>query len=615
MNLRRLALFIIFLLSSAYAQVNYQSFETPVYLPDGQEFKTWHNRTEYSKTYHVAVNHPDASDANPGSADKPFRTIGQAAAVLQPGERVIIHSGIYRETIVPSRGGIADDKMISYEAASGESVVIKGSAILPSQWSPSRNPAQYSQKLWMIDLPASIFPGENTFAMQNANAADIEIMPWAAEWVGRPPYTLSRGLVFQNNQRLRELVSYEDLVHIPGAFWVDSTGTRLHIHPYQRQNPNEAIMEVTVRQHLFKPALTDLGFIQVKGLTFMHVGNGFPRTGTGALFSMGGHHWRIENNDFSGINSVAVEIGLRTVESADRNKNRADWQRLQENPGYTIVRGNVISDCGTGGVQGYVHRHTLVEDNHFYNIGWQDVERYWECAAVKLLATTNTIVRRNLIHDSQAGSAIWLDWDIRNSRITQNTVYDMVMCCNGALFIEAGQVPNSIDNNILWDIDGVPIYTGDTDSLWVAYNLIGNASGPGILSKVGTNRMLNGRKLTSKNNRFVKNIFITNRPMVIEDPDNFADENIFLSDFNLKEWQSDKFGVTSQQRSMTAVFQKSQHLLEINFDRPLPATSLIPFCETDFLNRQRNSATIAGPFQTLTVNSIKFNIDPRKRAD
>ncbi|MBN1998535.1 right-handed parallel beta-helix repeat-containing protein, partial [candidate division KSB1 bacterium] len=469
-------------------------------LPDGKEMVVWQNETLFTKTLVINQNHPKASDSNPGTEELPFRSINAAAQIVQPGERIVIHEGIYREKIVPKRGGKGPDSMISYLAFPGDSVVIKGSRIV-QQWVRSKNPAQFSQKLWMKVLADSIFPEENPFALQNASVADIEIMPWAAEWAGRVPYTLRRGMVFQNGEHLVQLSTYEDLPRVPGSFWVDSTGFVLHVHPFKSIDPNTQVMEVTVLQHLFKPDTTDLGYIQIKGLTFTHAGNGLPRTGTGAVFTNGGHHWLIEDNFVSQVNSVGIEIGARSIETSDRERNRADGRRAEASPGGTIVRHNVISWCGTGGVQGYVNKSSLVENNHFYNIGWQDVERYWECAAVKLLKCTDTVVRRNLIHDIMAGSAVWLDWDNKNCRITQNTVYDLDMCCNGALFIEASREPNLIDHNILWDIRGVGIYGGDSDELIIAHNLIGPCTRPGVLLQVATDRVLRGRPFTSRRNR------------------------------------------------------------------------------------------------------------------
>ena len=59
-----------------------------VVLPDGTLFPFWDDRTAYRKIYHVAGRNPQASDANPGTQEKPFKTINRAADVLEPGEKV-----------------------------------------------------------------------------------------------------------------------------------------------------------------------------------------------------------------------------------------------------------------------------------------------------------------------------------------------------------------------------------------------------------------------------------------------------------------------------------------------------------------------------------------------
>ncbi len=45
----------------------------PVNMPDGQVFQTWEVKPVYAKTYHVDVEHPDASDEGPGSREHPFK--------------------------------------------------------------------------------------------------------------------------------------------------------------------------------------------------------------------------------------------------------------------------------------------------------------------------------------------------------------------------------------------------------------------------------------------------------------------------------------------------------------------------------------------------------------
>ena len=98
-------------------------------MPDGATFELWEDTTKYEKVYHVACLRPDASDDNPGTEDRPFATIGRAAMLLQPGEKAIVHEGVYRESIRPARGGEGPEHMIAYEAAGGETVRIKGSEI------------------------------------------------------------------------------------------------------------------------------------------------------------------------------------------------------------------------------------------------------------------------------------------------------------------------------------------------------------------------------------------------------------------------------------------------------------------------------------------------------
>src|SRR5439155_16617643 len=109
----------------------------PVFLPDGSEFKTWEVPLHFSKTYYVDQANPRASDDNSGTQDLPFKTINRAAQVLRPGERVVVGAGVYREWVCPARGGTDPEHMISYEAAPGAKVVIKGSEILRAKWTQS----------------------------------------------------------------------------------------------------------------------------------------------------------------------------------------------------------------------------------------------------------------------------------------------------------------------------------------------------------------------------------------------------------------------------------------------------------------------------------------------
>lgn len=246
------------------------------------------------------------------------------------------------------------------------------------------------------------------------------------------PYTLPRGLIFQDGRRLTQLANYEDLVHIPGSYWVDQEENELHVHPFGSYDPDTSTFEVTVQQHLFTPKERGLDYIKVEGFIFEHAGNGFPRVGTGAIFVNGGHHWIIEDNVVRQVNSVGTEVGARFNEQTVATD--AENQQVANHLGGFVIRGNTVTHTGTGGIQGHTMRKSSVTQNHIHHVGWQDVEQYWECAAIKLLTSENMVVSRNRIHHIESAAGIWLDWDNRNSRATRNVLYAIAPNHNGGSF-------------------------------------------------------------------------------------------------------------------------------------------------------------------------------------
>ena len=58
------------------------------------------------------------------------------------------------------------------------------------------------------------------------------------------------------------------------------------------------------------------------------------------------------------------------------------------------------------GIQGHNVSNSLIFNNHLHHIGWQNVERYWECAAIKILMVRNSLATDNIIHDIEGASAI-----------------------------------------------------------------------------------------------------------------------------------------------------------------------------------------------------------------
>ncbi|MEM6376748.1 MAG: right-handed parallel beta-helix repeat-containing protein, partial [Bacteroidota bacterium] len=525
-------------------------------LPGDLSFKRWEDQTAYQKTYHVSQNHPKASDQNPGTLAAPLKSISKAAELAKAGEKIIIHSGVYREQIRPKNGGTGPKAMISYEAAKGEKVTISGSVMVDGTWESSTHPngTLYSLNNWQIPLTEALEESQgNPFLIPNTTDYQMEVMNWATHLTGTVPYTLKRGMVFQDKKRLIQLSSYADLARIDGAFWVDTARALLHINPYGFVNPNETSFEVTQHEQLFVPEYVGTPYLKIKGLHFEHAGNGFMRTGVGAIFNKGGHHWIIEENEISGINSVALEIGMRFTEERDIT---AEEKALsQTTPGGHLVRKNTIHNCGTGGIQGLRNTDVLVEENHLYNIGWQDTENYWECAAIKLLVCRRTLVQKNRIHDIMAANAVWLDWDNENCRVTKNLIYDMQPAMGGAIYVEASRsTPNWIDNNILYKISNIAISVYDSDYTVTFNNLIAKAELPYISKVNTTGRKVDGRLLTSENNELWHNIFYHNKQAPSrESESNQAHYNLFVGE-SFKDFEKEAWGKGNFQMELDLKF-------------------------------------------------------------
>ncbi|MCR9065116.1 MAG: right-handed parallel beta-helix repeat-containing protein [Cytophagales bacterium] len=576
----------------------------------------WKNTTQYSKVYVVNQKHPKASDNNAGTEDAPFKTINKAAQVVKAGEKVLIHAGVYKETVKPLHGGSSESKMIAYEAANDGEVIIKGSKVINQPWiqrsiytDAARDTSRsytWSRKTWMVTLDDSFFSDDYfPLKLMNIEPDEYPMMPWAEGVKEITPYNITRALVFQNGKRMTQLAAYGDLARVPGSFWVDKDQKTVHIHGFDGGNPNSSLVEVGIAEHLFIPQRIGLNYIQLKGLTFEHCANGFLRTSTGAVTALGGHHWIFENNIFRQMNSSALEFGYYAFEEIDTHPlNVKSPRRKPDAVGGMIVRNNMISDCGTAGMRSYVVHDALIEGNHIYNCGWQDAENYWEVAGIKILNVTNSLIRRNYIHNITGGNAIWLDWDNNGSRVSQNIIHD-ISTVQGSIFVEASQYPNMIDNNFIWNVDGNGVYVNDSDSVKVYHNLIANFSGNAVHGVAPTNRSLNGKKLVSENHHVANNIFINGRASHIS-KSSIQENNLYVNSTQPNLFSTEALHEAGERISSSQQFGYGSFVCEglyfnWTFTEKIPLVPRLKGVDFDLKNNLKSKAlTFPGPFNNLT---------------
>ncbi len=75
---------------------------------------------EYPNVYYVDPRHPGASDEGFGYAGAPLKTVAKACALARTGETIVLHGGVYRETIVPQVDGV------HFRVLKGKKVTVSG---------------------------------------------------------------------------------------------------------------------------------------------------------------------------------------------------------------------------------------------------------------------------------------------------------------------------------------------------------------------------------------------------------------------------------------------------------------------------------------------------------
>ncbi len=114
---------------------------------------------------------PNGSDDNPGTIDRPFKTVQKCADLIQPGETCWLRKGTYRETIQPRVSGTRE-KPIVFAAYKNEQVTISGVEIV-KDWSSHRG------SIYRSDVSLPINDYSDTGFLANQIFVNGEMMPEA----------------------------------------------------------------------------------------------------------------------------------------------------------------------------------------------------------------------------------------------------------------------------------------------------------------------------------------------------------------------------------------------------------------------------------------------------
>ncbi|MFD6142435.1 right-handed parallel beta-helix repeat-containing protein [Promicromonospora sp. NPDC060271] len=418
--------------------------------------------------YHVATTGSDTAD---GSEESPLRTISRAAGLAQPGDTVRVHAGEYREWVKPARGGLSDQRRITYEAADGEHVVIKGSERVTT-WTHDGG------GVWRVEIPNVLFGDFNPFA--ETVDGDWIVPPVTGERAhlgevylnGRSFYEVhDRGAVDDPDRRTEATDGWtgtSELLPDPDRtryVWFAEVGTETTTiwANFQDADPNDELAEINVRRSVFYPTQHHLDYITVRGFELAQAATPWaPPTADqpGLIGPNWAKGWIIEDNTIHDAKCSAISLGKEASTGQNYSTLRGDkpgyqyqlesvfaareigWDR--EHIGSHVVRRNTIFDCGQNGIVGHLGAvFSTIEDNHIHHIATKREYYGYEIGGIKLHAAIDVQIVHNRIHDCTLGT--WLDWQTQGTRVTRNLYYANTR----DLFVEVSHGPYVVDHNLL----------------------------------------------------------------------------------------------------------------------------------------------------------------------
>ena len=396
--------------------------------------------------FHVAKN---GKDANVGSAKRPMLTIQAAAERAKPGDTITVYEGIYRERINPPCGGTSDEQRITYRAADGEDVIIKGSEVVTG-WTQAGN------DVWQVVLPNSFFGDFNPFG--------DEVQGHWFEGKGRKHHS---GAVYLYGHWLAEAETKEALFKTQKqkrdtSKWfaeVDESYTTIWAQ-FKGVDPNRELTEVNARQTVFYPEKPGMHYITLDGFTLEHAATPWAPPTTEQIGLVGTHWskgWIIENNTIRYSVCTGVTLGkyndpkdASAKATADSYNKTIEWAVkygwTKETVGGHVVRNNHISHCQQAGIVGSLGAiFSTVTGNVIHDINQWGAFGGAEIAGIKFHAAIDSVISHNHIYRCDGtGGGIWLDWMAQGARVTGNLLHDNSV----DLFFEVNHGPLLVDNNI-----------------------------------------------------------------------------------------------------------------------------------------------------------------------
>jgi trimeric autotransporter adhesin len=374
----------------------------------------------------VDTANPSASDAGPGTATTPFKTIQRAIDVAEANNAhgvattINVQPGVYREEL----------EFEPQAQTTAAPIVLQG---------PPTDDA--------IVSAADVWTG------WTSTAGGLYSHQWPYQWglapipsgwedAGVTPIVQRHETLFVNGVLLREVLSMADLqASSDGAFFVSEPDQTVYIKPSPGVDMSTALVEVGVRPRVL------LGDSQnnltVRNLQFRGATTAFAPAG----ILVNPHNVVLDQDTFSWNN----------------------WTGLEVDGGVNVTVSNShFNHNGAMGLSGQKNQNlTLDNDENSYN-NWRGAwggMTLWE-NGMKLSSSDGLVIDNYVAIGNQA-PGLWLDTDNRNVTIENSTLENNDV--DGVL-LEANQGPITVQNNTICGNGRAGIFDGRSNNVSVTGN-------------------------------------------------------------------------------------------------------------------------------------------------
>jgi parallel beta-helix repeat protein len=300
-----------------------------------------------------------------------FRRIQDAAKIVSPGDSVVIHSGVYRESVAIEKSGTRE-KPIRFQAAPGAKVVVTGLDRL-SKW------RKESANIYSTDWPYRFISWSKTNAYPDDEYHRL---------IGRAEQ------VVVDDQLLRQTLQRDQLS--PGTFYVDLTNKRLYVCAPSGQDLRSKSVKVhaATRSTLLE---CKGAYVALRAITFRHAAN--PAQRGAVIFE--GHGDSAENCKFEATNGSGVAfVGVNQM------ARRCTFQN------------NGQLGFGAGGAHGL-----LISDCTIRNNNTKGFNHQWEAGGAKVVLSRDVVFEKCRV-TANHGPAVWFDTGCENGAVHNCLIAD-----------------------------------------------------------------------------------------------------------------------------------------------------------------------------------------------